>query len=80
MKKIFIYHIYARACVNNDFVHTGSIGHIGQARVLRYKRFSFIYLWFEIGDKLSQKVNYKRQKTQANQEESKISSTTFSSL
>ena len=62
MKKIFIYQIYARACVNNDFVHT-----------LRYKRFLCIYLCFEIGDKLSEKVNYKRQKTQANQEESKIS-------
>ena len=28
--------IYARACVNKDFVHSGSIGLIGQARALCY--------------------------------------------
>ena len=39
VKKCLRHVIYARACVNKDFVHSGSIGfyYIGQARALCYK-------------------------------------------
>ena len=38
-KKCLRHLIYARACVNKDFVPNGSIGHIEQARALCYNTF-----------------------------------------